>query len=129
MLGRDFGRLQAGLGVDVLLLGTEVRWRNDFPDVLEDDGFTDSDDLDETNLHGLAWRAGVRVPVGQWLSLGGWTSLPTELSGEHRLQSQQTGEEGDVVVDVDADFAPIYALGLEVTVPEVTRSRSASSTR
>jgi len=117
VFGRAFGRVQVGAGADLILLSREDRWRNDFDGVAEDRGFIDSDDTDRTSLHGAAWRAGVRVPVGEWLALGGWAFLPGELHGEHRLESRQAGSQADFEVDASADYAPAWAFGFQLRPP------------
>jgi hypothetical protein len=120
LLARDIGGVQVGSGIDLVLLRSENRWRNDFSQVTDPGGFLDSEDTDETNLGGVAWRTGVRVPVGERFAFGGWVSIPTKLSGERILSSDQAGTSADFTQDLEVESHPIYSLGVEiVALPRV----------
>jgi hypothetical protein len=114
LLARDIGGVQAGTGLELLLLSAEQRFRNDFDSGQEDLGFVDSEDSEELGSGGLSWRAGVRVPLGEAVALGGWLRFPGKLNGERTLASEQAGEESDVSFDADVELPRAYAAGFEV---------------
>jgi hypothetical protein len=117
----DAGRAQVGAGVDLLLLGSDVTWRNDFTGEGEVLDFVDSEDREENSLHGVAFRAGIRVPLGDRLAVGAYTALPSELSGELRFSSEQAGDTHERVEDRSADVAPAWGVGAEVRPAEGLR--------
>ncbi|HMB67858.1 MAG TPA: hypothetical protein VKU85_01060, partial [bacterium] len=49
---------QVGAGVDLILLGSDITWRNEFTGEGEVLNFVDSEDREENNLHGAGFRAG-----------------------------------------------------------------------
>lgn len=111
LLAMDAGPVQIGSGLDLLLFSSRIDWRNDFSDADEVTGFQDSRDHDEVSLRGVAWRGGARVPVGDWLAFGASASVPSRLSGDQRLESDQGL--GENVLDREADFHPTWALGFD----------------
>lgn len=114
LLARGFRAFAVGAGVDVTLLNSELRWRNDFPEV---SGFEDSDDLDKTRLWGVAWKLGARVPLGSRLAVGGYYSLASHLDGSRRLeQNAAQGASEDLVVDLGGELADRFALGFEASL-------------
>ncbi len=115
LAGRSFGRVQVGAGLDVLLLNQKLTWENDFPDEAEVEGWRDSQDLDRTSLWGVAWRAGVRVPVGDRLAIGGWYSLPSDLDGSRRIENDDTDDRDDLKIDRGGEVASRWGLGFEVS--------------
>ncbi|NNE43822.1 MAG: hypothetical protein HKN12_06420 [Gemmatimonadetes bacterium] len=114
LLARDFAGIQLGAGMDLMLLRTENRWMNDFSDVDPALAYLNSEDTDETNLGGFAFRSGVRTTFLDWISIGGWATIPTRLSGERRLRSEQAGTTDDLTVDFEAEFHPSYSAGIEL---------------
>jgi hypothetical protein len=113
LLAFDLGRAQVGAGVDLVLLSAKQRWQNDFSPALETLGFSDSEDTDETGLGGVALRAGARVPVARWLTVGAWGDVPSRLSGDRRLEGDRTTG-GLVKLGVDVHIGPRWATGLEL---------------
>lgn len=112
LFARDFGPAQLGTGLDVLLLNSKIRWRNDFPD---GSGFADSDDRDEQGLWGVGWRVGGRLPLGQRLALGAWGSFPGRLSGQHRLKNAAPSDSSETLeIDAHADIAREMGAGVEL---------------
>lgn len=114
MLAWDGGRVQIGAGVDLLLLGSDVTWRNDFSGAGSVLGFVDSEDREENSLSGAAFRAGLRVPVSGWGALGAYAMLPSRLNGEQRFSSEQAGDKHERVLDRGADIAPKWGAGAEI---------------
>lgn len=114
LLAWDAGRAQVGAGVDLLLLGSDVTWRNDFSGAGAAVGFVSSEDREENSLDGIGFRGGIRVPLGDRLSVGAYTALPSRLSGEDRFSSAQAGATRERVVDRSVDVAPVWGAGAEV---------------
>jgi hypothetical protein len=113
-LAWDGKRVQVGAGVDLILLGSDVIWRNEFTGEGEVLNFVDSEDREENSFHGVAFRAGVRVPVGERAAVGAYAALPSQLSGELRFSSEQAGESLERVEDRDLDVASSWGVGAEV---------------
>jgi hypothetical protein len=110
LLARRFGRVEFGGGLDVQLLNSKVSWRNEFPD---GSGYVDSEDLDTTRLWGVAWKLGVRAPLGSHLALGAWTSQPLELRGTRTLEYDDPGEDAaDLELHYETDVAPSWCIGV-----------------
>lgn len=113
ILAKDLRRLQIGGGLDVMLLNSKVRWRNDFPDGVD---FLDSDDRDETAVWGVAWRAGLRVPLGRRAAVGAWGSWPSTLEGRRRLENERPQDATDNLrLDVEGETAARFGLGADVS--------------
>jgi hypothetical protein len=112
LLAASWKGIEIGAGLDVLLLNAKRRWTNDFTDV---DGFVTSSDLVRTSQWGVSWRGGVRVPILRRLHVGGWVSVPDELSGTRTFENlDPTGELDDVETDSTAEVAPAAAVGFEL---------------
>jgi hypothetical protein len=112
LLARDAGVAQLGAGLDVQLANAKIRWRNDFPDGT---GFVDSDDVDETGLWAVTWRAGLRVPLGDRAAVGAWGAWPRRLSGHRTLENRASEEEtGDLELDVESETASRVGVGAEI---------------
>lgn len=109
---RDWSSVQVGAGLDVVLQSAELRWRNDFPDGT---AFLDSNDRDDTSGWGVAWRGGVRVPLGSRVALGAWTFRPGGLSGKRTLENDAAQDSTSALrVDFETDTAARYGLGADV---------------
>jgi hypothetical protein len=107
------GGIGIGGGLDVVLLNSEIRWRNEFPD---DSGFDDSDDLDKISLWGVAWKLGARVPVRSRFVIGGWFSWPSNLDGSRRIENDDPFDSADdLKLDLTGEIASKWSLGIEMT--------------
>ncbi|HMB71429.1 MAG TPA: hypothetical protein VKU85_19125, partial [bacterium] len=104
-------RVQVGSTLDLLLVNSERRWRNDFEPGSE---FTDSNDLVKRHLFGVGWRVGARVPVTSRVALGGWLSLPGNVDGDLRFENDDNDDSDDLVLDLEAELPVRYAVGLEL---------------
>jgi len=112
LFGLRWRGVEFGAGIDVLLLNSKRRWRNDFTDV---EGFVSSSDLVRTSQWGVDWRGGVRVPLGERLHVGGWIAVPSELSGTRTFENDDaSGNAQDLKTDVTAEVAPSGAFGFEL---------------
>jgi hypothetical protein len=114
LLAKDIGGVQLGSGLELVLLNVHERFRNDFNSGQETIGFVDSEDRNELGTGGLAWRAGLRVPITSTVALGGWLRLPGKLHGERRLESVQAGSESDVTTDETVELPRSWAAGFEL---------------
>jgi hypothetical protein len=104
-------RIAVGSGIDVVLSNSRIRWRNDFPTGSE---YLDTNDLDSVGLWGAAWRTGVRVPIGSRAAVGGWISVPSDLSGTRRIENDDPGDDGDdLELHLDVDHPTIWAAGVD----------------
>ncbi|MAF27255.1 MAG: hypothetical protein QF819_02125 [Gemmatimonadota bacterium] len=105
------GPVQAGVGADVVLVNSRERWQNDFP---TGSGFEDSNDLTFSSLWAVGLRAGLRVPVGDRLSLGAWASLPGDLSGSRRFENDDPLDNSDdLEVDASGELPRVWSAGFE----------------
>ena len=112
LLAASWKGLEVGAGLEVMLLNSKRRWSNDFTQV---DGFVTSLDQVRTSQWGVSWRGGVRIPIGRRIHLGGWVSLPDELSGTRNFESfDPTSELGALENDVTAEVARAAAVGFEL---------------
>ncbi len=110
LLARRFGPVEVGGGLHVQLLNSKASWRNEFPDGSD---YVDSEDLDTTRLWGVAWKLGVRVPLGSRFALGAWTSQPMELRGTRTLEyDDPTENEDDLELHYETDVAPSWCVGV-----------------
>lgn len=113
LVARDAGAVQLGAGLDFVLGTSEIRWRNDFP---SGTAFLDSDDRDETGAWGVAWRAGVRVPIGGRAAVAAWGLWPGELSGHRRLENEDPQDTTSAVeIDFETETASRMGAGVELT--------------
>lgn len=103
-------RWQAGAGLDLALLNTRSRWRNDFAD---NDRFADTDDLDKVSLFGVSWRGGVRVPVNDRLAAGAWFAIPGNMDGTRTFENNDSDESDNREIDASGDLPVRLGLGLE----------------
>jgi len=113
MLAWNGKRVQVGAGIDLLLLGSDINWRNEFTGEGEVLNFVDSEDREENSLHGVAFRAGLRVPLGDRVAVGAYTVQPGRLSGELRYSSEQAGTAFERVDDRKLDVASSWGAGVE----------------
>ena len=123
LLAGRAGRLRWGTGVDVLLLNQRTEWQNDFPRAAESLGFRDSDDLDQTSMWGAAWRVGLRMPVREWGALGGWLSLPGDLSGTQTVQNNDGNDSDDLEIDRTGEVPVRWGVGFDAIPGERFRVR------
>ena len=72
----------------------------------------------------MAWRAGLRVPVGSRVALGAHASLPGELSGNRRLENDDPQEQNaSLEVDAESDTDNRRLLGLDDAAASVLAVR------
>lgn len=110
LVGWKGERVQVGTGLDLTLVNSRVRWRNDFGD---NPDFVDTNDLDRIDLFGVGWRSGLRVPITPELAAGAWVSLPSDLDGKRRFENDDSDNSDDLEVDYRADAPRRFGLGLE----------------
>ncbi|MBZ0270023.1 PorT family protein, partial [bacterium] len=110
LLAHGTERWQAGVGLDLALLNTKSRWRNDFAD---DARFADTDDLDKISLFGVAWRGGVRVPMGERFAAGGWFAIPGDMDGTRTFENDDADDSDTREIDASAELPVRFGLGVE----------------
>ncbi len=103
-------RIEFGAGLDVLLRNSKRRWINDLSSTSD---FVSSNDIARSSQWGVAWRGGLRLPVGRRLKIGAWFHLPSDLSGTLTFENHDPNG-GKVENDIDSEVAPSGAVGLEV---------------
>lgn len=104
-------RAQVGTGLDLQLVNSRLRWRNQFETGAD---FANSDDLEKRQLFGVGWRVGARVPVGSRAAIGGWAALPGTLNGNLRFENDDNDDSDDLKLDADLELPARVSLGFEV---------------
>ncbi len=111
LVATEIKGIQIGAGLDVLLSSREGLWVNEFT---AESGFSSSRDFDRTGLWGAAFRAGLRVPVGERMAIGAWTFQPGVLDGKRRFENENPFDESsDLEVDATGETASAFGLGAE----------------